>query len=170
MSQGNFPGYLNTIAQSYDYRVYCGTLDPALADNPQQIGDFCGPAMSSFRSIPDTSALYAMSGTRLADTFAIGRGTAICMCFSLADLRRKMANFCLFVDANGNQDEASNGIVIGGYERGAKALPMCFDIDTNSVTSSLGAVGTATRAQILSGTLSVCARGVPSSIARPLTD
>jgi hypothetical protein len=72
------------------------------------------------------------------------------MCFSLSDLDGDEANFCIYVDREGKTIERDNGMwyALGSYNLGSKALPACFEMDTEQVMGSIDAAGDATRVQV----------------------
>jgi hypothetical protein len=143
------PGYhTHSLYTAYHYRPLCGSLDPDIGDRPYS-NTYCAPAMLPYRQTPDTFAIYDVVGVRQPDTFAIGSGTDICMCFSLSETTGKQSDYCVLVDANGQGD-----VDYGQYMRGSKALPQCSAIDVSSVTASLGNLGTQTHAQIVGATVS----------------
>ncbi|KIM47036.1 hypothetical protein M413DRAFT_23327 [Hebeloma cylindrosporum] len=143
------PGYhTHSLYTAYHYRPLCGSLDPGVGDKPYS-GTYCAPAMLPYRQTSDTFAIYDVVGVRQSDTFAIGSGTDVCMCFSLSETTGKQSDYCVLVDANGQ-----GNVDHGQYMRGTKSLPQCSAIDVASVTASLGNLGTQTRAQIVGPTVS----------------
>ena len=143
------PGYhTHSLYTAYYYRPLCGSLDPGVGDRPYS-GTYCAPAMIPYTQTSDTFAIYDIVGVRQSDTFAIGSGTDVCMCFSLSETTGKQSDYCVLVDANGQ-----GNVDYGQYSRGSKALPQCSAIDVASVTASLGTLGTQTHAQIVGATVS----------------
>jgi hypothetical protein len=152
--QGTLVGYPGTIYVAHKYRPICGTLAVGSYNGDHNIGESCRPALSQYRLTEDTFSLYALTGVRLSDTESIGSGTELCMCFSLADINSRKADMCIYVNEEGATSDPWYNIdgvfySVGNYRLGRKALPGCFDINTEEVISSLDAAGDATHVQVL---------------------
>lgn len=140
---GNIPGY-SSVYQAFHYRPLCGTLGSA-DKTAITLSDQCTPAFQQYRTLPDTFALYDLTGIRLPDLQAVGGGTTLCMCFSIADVAATAdkGDFCIVVGPNGEHDSwwslSADRRAAGNFQLGTKSLPQCADINLAEVQSSLSA-------------------------------
>ncbi|PVF93381.1 hypothetical protein CPB86DRAFT_790163 [Serendipita vermifera] len=150
--QGSLIGYPGTIYTAHKYRPICGTLSHSAYKGEYDMGEACRSAIYQYRLSNDTWSVYDTLGVRLSDTTPLGAGAALCMCFSLFDLDTTSANMCIYVTDEGTTTETvpflGVPIAVGSYRLGNKALPACFEVDSEAVISSLDAAGDATRVQI----------------------
>jgi hypothetical protein len=152
--EGGIQGYPSTIYLAHEYRPICGTLAVGSYNGDLNVGETCLPAMSQYQLTNDTFSLYTFTGIRLSDMQPIGNTTALCMCFSLADLNNRKADLCVYVSKDGTTSDIQHmfdqiAYATSNYKLGRKSLPGCFDIDTPLVMSSLDAAGNATHVQVL---------------------
>jgi hypothetical protein len=91
--------------------------------------------MIPYRQTSDTFAIYDNVCVRQSDTFAIGKGRDVCMCFSFNEMTEKQSDYCVLVDANGQGDDYVE------YMRGKQsASTMLGDrrVIGNSIVGNLG--------------------------------
>jgi hypothetical protein len=150
---GTITGFLETNYTAHFYRPICGQLAPSQFNESLNVLDTCQDAMEDYKNTTDTFALYNLTGGRQPDTLPIAVDTDLCMCFSLADLNSRSADFCILVNKNGTttdyiddnlQAQYDHPFAVGSFELGNKTLPHCSDINVTEVISSLDAAANTT--------------------------
>ncbi|KAG8824966.1 hypothetical protein FRC17_008902, partial [Serendipita sp. 399] len=123
------PGWSGLVYRAIRWEPICGvlgTLNPNLAN----FGTYCVEPVRAYRNVSDNRiAYFDPSGRRFVQA-GIGLGTALCVCFALADSSGDATDICWYFNEIGQYVQNGNGIPYGSYiPGGMKSLPSCGSVD-----------------------------------------
>lgn len=150
----DFIGYTNINYHATRYEPLCGSFGSITPDKffqkPVSEGGQCDQAILQYAKIPDTLAMYDLTGVKLSGSAAIigNGGDPKCMCFSLAMLSGGNGDICVWVNGDAQTqtvfDLPAAGlgyIVQSSFKPGSpKALPQCGgDVNVTSLEAKWSA-------------------------------
>jgi len=151
----DFIGYTNINYHATRYEPLCGSFGSITPDKffqkPVSEGGQCDQAILQYAKIPDTLAMYDLTGVKLSGAAAIigNGGDPKCMCFSLAMLSGGSGDICVWVNGDAQTQtiwdfyvEAGLGYIVqSSFKPGsAKALPQCGgDVNVTSLETKWSA-------------------------------
>lgn len=147
VSDTSMIGYSGCTYQAVRYEPLCGTLGTdSRFQRPITMTENCTPAMDVFsNNTHDLLAFYDITGVRLKNA-VLGGGTALCMCFSLAQLAANglKSDICIYVDGTAQSPVywsiSTDNFLAANYRPGSfKSLPQCAIVDLDALKASWSA-------------------------------